>query len=105
MYTPLVVVVLLALFFDTAAASSPVMDPTMPAMSPPFGSLYPDPDGMLVNLCELCAMPIGACMHIVVSTFRSLRRVLPLTTAGRLPGSATIAVHPRIAVRRRVFHR
>ncbi|OAG01949.1 uncharacterized protein CC84DRAFT_975729 [Paraphaeosphaeria sporulosa] len=64
MYTLLVVAVVLALLFDTAAASSPVMDPTMSA---PFGSLYPDPDGILSNLCELCAMPMGACLHTIAS--------------------------------------
>ncbi|KAL5388613.1 hypothetical protein PMIN02_007620 [Paraphaeosphaeria minitans] len=67
MYTLLVVAVLLALLFDTAAVSSPVMDPTMPTMSAPFGSLYPDPDGILSNLCDLCAMPMGACLHTIAS--------------------------------------
>lgn len=68
MYTLLVVAVLLALLFDTAAASSPVMDPTMPAYMPaPFGSLYPDPDGMLSNLCDICVMPMDACLHTLAS--------------------------------------
>ncbi|KAF2443121.1 hypothetical protein P171DRAFT_363346 [Karstenula rhodostoma CBS 690.94] len=63
MYTLLVVAVLFALLFDTAAASSPVMDPTMSA---PFGSLYPDPDGILSNLCDLCAVPMDVCLHALV---------------------------------------
>lgn len=67
MYTLLVVAVLLALFFDTAAASSPIMDPTMPAMPAPFEPFYPDPDGMLLNLCDLCALPFDACLHALVT--------------------------------------
>jgi hypothetical protein len=60
MYTLLIVALLLALFFDTAAATSPVtMDPTL---STEF--TYPDPEGILDAFCEICGISIN-CMHAV----------------------------------------
>ena len=63
MYTLLLVAVLLALLFDTAAATSPLMDPTMPAMPALTEPFYPDPDGMLAAICELCGISMEVCMH------------------------------------------
>ena len=59
MYTLLVVVLLLALFFDTTAATSPTMDPTLSVAS--IEGFYPDPDGMLRDMC-LC---INVCTCLV----------------------------------------
>jgi len=55
MYTLLVVLLLLALLFDTAAATSPTMDPTLSAA--PIEGFYPDPEGILdfcfcLNICS-----------------------------------------------------
>lgn len=69
MYTLLVVILLFALLFDTAAATSPVIDPTLSA--PPMESFYPDPEGILTAICDLCAFPLNICVHGPV------RRVLP----------------------------
>lgn len=60
MYTLLLVVLLLALFFDTAAATSPTMDPTLSVPIEPF-SEYPDTDDMLDALCQVCRYSVCIC--------------------------------------------
>ena len=62
----LVRALLLAFLLGRAAASSPgiSMDPSL---SPsPMGSFYPDPDGMLDAICELCGISINYCAHALV---------------------------------------
>lgn len=81
MYTLLVLAVLFALFFDTAAATSPLMDPTMPAMPALTEPFYPDPDGMLAAVCGLCGYSIEMCLHSQHGQVPTLRRTLNLPPA------------------------
>lgn len=61
MYTLLLVVLLLALLFDTAAATSPIMDPNLTAPIEDFLP-YSDPAGILSVLCPLCDSDICLCL-------------------------------------------
>ncbi|KAF1976142.1 hypothetical protein BU23DRAFT_565845 [Bimuria novae-zelandiae CBS 107.79] len=98
MYTLLVVALLLALFFDTAAATSPVMDPTMPAMPALTEPFYPDPEGMLAAICELCGISVDMCMHAQVQRHYQIQHQ-PTFTPDMFyehpdwPSNDTLAVH------------
>lgn len=81
MYTHLAVVLLLAVLIDTAAATGPPMDLTLPAV--PMGSYYPDPDGILDSVVyDLCFMscPMGMCTCFVVGSFRTTWHAQMLTS-------------------------
>jgi len=62
MHTPFAVAALLTCIFYAAAVSSPIMDP-IPAPVEPF---FPDPDGMLDVICDLCHLPMDTCAHAAV---------------------------------------
>jgi hypothetical protein len=60
----LVLALLLVFLLGQAVATSPGVDPSL---SPsPMGSFYPDPDGMLDAICELCGISIDYCAHALV---------------------------------------
>lgn len=63
MCTLLLLALLLTLLLAPAAAASPIMDPALPAC--PLDPFYPDPDGMLNPLCELCVIPFYQCIHAI----------------------------------------
>ncbi|KAF1843279.1 uncharacterized protein K460DRAFT_142421 [Cucurbitaria berberidis CBS 394.84] len=66
MYTLLLLVVLLAFLLEPAAASSPIMDHTLPGM--PLDQLYSDADRLLNPICQLCAIPLYQCIHAMPQT-------------------------------------
>jgi hypothetical protein len=64
MTTLLVLALLLAFLLGQAAATSPTMHPSL--YPSPMASFYPDPDGMLDAICELCGISINYCAHAFV---------------------------------------
>ncbi|KAF2636743.1 hypothetical protein P280DRAFT_139877 [Massarina eburnea CBS 473.64] len=63
MHTLLTVALLLALLFDTAAATNPAIGPILPAV--PMEFPYPDPEGILSAICDLCGISLDYCVHTV----------------------------------------
>ncbi|KAF2180662.1 hypothetical protein K469DRAFT_277114 [Zopfia rhizophila CBS 207.26] len=61
----LLVVVLVTLLLKHAAATSPALDTTLPTAAMP--TYYPDPEGMLTGICELCGYSIDFCAHALTN--------------------------------------
>lgn len=51
----------LSLLLDVVLAQSPPLDPAMTAG--PGESFYPDPEGILTSLCDICGISINYCLH------------------------------------------
>jgi len=51
----------LSLLLDIVLAQSPPLDPAMTAG--PGESFYPDPEGILISLCDICGISINYCLH------------------------------------------
>ena len=51
----------LSLLLDIVSAQSPPLDPAVTAG--PGESFYPDPEGILTSLCDICGISINYCLH------------------------------------------
>ncbi|KAF1998718.1 hypothetical protein P154DRAFT_243169 [Amniculicola lignicola CBS 123094] len=70
MYSFLLLALLLTLILEPAVATSPVLDPTLPAA--PMAHFYADPEGILAAVCELCSITLEfcTCTHALVGAIR-----------------------------------
>lgn len=51
----------MTLLLEIVSAQSPPLDPAMTAA--PGESFYPDPEGILTSLCDICGISINYCLH------------------------------------------
>lgn len=66
MYSVLVLAFLMTLLLQPAAATTPVMAVCLPASPMESFIPYPDPDELLVGICDLCGISLDFCMHAIV---------------------------------------